>query len=85
MHNIIEARNLSLSYNKNEPIIKDTNLTVKKNDFVFLTGKSGSGKSTFLKSLYGELSVQSGELNVAGFTLHDINKQKKHFSENISV
>ncbi len=77
MHNIIEARNLSLSYNKNEPIINNTNLTVKKNDFVFLTGKSGSGKSTFLKSLYGELAVQSGELNVAGFSLHDINKQKK--------
>ncbi len=77
MHNIIQARELSLSYNKSEPIIKNTNLTVKKNDFVFLTGKSGSGKSTFLKSLYGELAVQSGELNVAGFALHDINKQKK--------
>ncbi len=77
MHNIIEARNLSLSYNKNEPIIKDTNLSVKKGDFVFLTGKSGSGKSTFLKSLYGELAVQNGQLNVAGFSLHDINKQKK--------
>lgn len=77
MHNIIQARNLSLAYAKNEPVIKNTNLAVKKNDFVFLTGKSGSGKSTFLKSLYGELPVESGELNVAGFTLHDIDKQKK--------
>ncbi len=77
MHNIIEARELSLAYDKHEPIIKNTNLSVKKNDFVFLTGKSGSGKSTFLKSLYGELPVQSGELNVAGYHLHDINKAKR--------
>ena len=77
MHNIIEARELTLAYDKHEPIIKNTNLSVKKNDFVFLTGKSGSGKSTFLKSLYGELPVQSGELHVAGYPLHDINKAKR--------
>jgi len=77
MHNIIEARELSLAYDKHEPIIKNTNLSVKKNDFVFLTGKSGSGKSTFLKSLYGELPVQSGELHVAGYPLHDISKAKR--------
>ena len=77
MHNIIEARELSLAYDKNDPVIRNTNLSVKKNDFVFLTGKSGSGKSTFLKSLYGELPVLDGELNVAGFALHDINKQKR--------
>jgi cell division transport system ATP-binding protein len=77
MHNIIEARELTLAYDKHEPIIKNTNLSVKKNDFVFLTGKSGSGKSTFLKSLYGELPVQNGELHVAGYHLHDINKNKR--------
>ncbi len=78
MNNIIEARDLSLAYEKHSPIIKNTTLAVKKSDFVFLTGKSGSGKSTFLKSLYGELGIQSGELNVAGFALHDISKAKKN-------
>ncbi len=77
MHSIIEARNLSLAYEKHEPIIRNTSLSVGKNDFVFLTGKSGSGKSTFLKSLYAELPVHQGELHVAGFALHNINKQKK--------
>jgi cell division transport system ATP-binding protein len=77
MKNIIEARNLSLAYDKHEPIIKNANLGVGKNDFVFLTGKSGSGKSTFLKSLYGELAVAGGELHVAGFPLHHISKEKK--------
>ncbi len=76
MSNIIQANNLILAYNKNEPVIQNTNFSVKAKDFIFLTGKSGSGKSTFLKSLYGELSVSGGELNVCGFDLHSINSKK---------
>ncbi len=76
MSNIIHATNLVLSYKKDEPIIKDTNLIVKNRDFIFLTGKSGSGKSTFLKSLYGELAVSSGDLSVCGFNLSNTTKSK---------
>ncbi len=76
MSNIIQAHNLILAYNKNEPVIQNTNFAVKAKDFIFLTGKSGSGKSTFLKSLYGELAVSGGELNVCGFDLHTINNKK---------
>jgi cell division transport system ATP-binding protein len=76
MSNIINAQNLVLSYKRGEPVIKDTNLVVKNKDFIFLTGKSGSGKSTFLKSLYGELKVESGELNVCGFNLKNSSTNK---------
>ncbi len=76
MTNIIDAQHLVLSYKKDEPIIKNTNLVIKNQDFVFLTGKSGSGKSTFLKSLYGELKVGSGDLSVCGFNLKNISKAK---------
>ncbi len=76
MSKIINAQNLVLSYSKNEPIIKNANLVVKNKDFIFLTGKSGSGKSTFLKSLYGELSVSGGELEVCGFSLKNIPSKK---------
>jgi len=76
MSNIIHAKDLVLSYKKDEPIIKNTNLVVKNRDFIFLTGKSGSGKSTFLKSLYGELAVSSGELGVCGFDLSNTTKSK---------
>ncbi len=76
MSNIIEARNLSLSYDKKELVIKDANFSVKSKDFVFITGKSGSGKSTFIKSLYGELGVYSGSLNVCGFDLKNVNTQR---------
>jgi cell division transport system ATP-binding protein len=76
MSKIIQATNLLLAYKKNEPVIKNTNFSVEAKDFVFLTGKSGSGKSTFLKSLYGELPVGSGKLNVCGFDLESINHKK---------
>ena len=71
---VVATRNLELSYNPNEPIIKDTNISINKGDFIFLTGKSGSGKSTFLKALYGEIPVTGGELQVNGFNLKNISK-----------
>ncbi len=76
MSKIIQAQNLQLAYKKDEPVIKNTNFAVEAKDFIFLTGKSGSGKSTFLKSLYGELPVSGGKLNVCGFDLESINHKK---------
>lgn len=76
MSKIITAENLQLAYKKDEPVIKNTNFSVEAKDFIFLTGKSGSGKSTFLKSLYGELPVSSGKLNVCGFDMESITTGK---------
>lgn len=66
MSSIIVSQHTTLGYKKKEPIIRDINIDIKAGDFVFVTGKSGSGKSTFLKSLYGDISPQSGQLNVCG-------------------
>ncbi len=86
MSNIIQAQDLILSYKEDEFIIKKCNLEVKQNDFVFITGKSGSGKSTFIKSLYGEIKVRSGNLNVCGFDLSDIsNSQLNLLRKHIGV
>ena len=76
MSNIIQAENLVLSYNADEYVIKQGNLDIKPKDFVFITGKSGSGKSTFIKSLYGEMKIQSGNLNVCGFDLENISTRQ---------
>ena len=45
---LVEAKNLYIGY-KNEPIIKNANFKVYTKDFVFLTGVSGSGKTTIIK------------------------------------
>ena len=48
----IEISGISKSFGGKEPLFKDVHLSLEKGDFAFLTGKSGSGKSTFLKIIH---------------------------------
>ena len=76
MEYVIKASGLNLSYGRDEPIITDASLAVKAQEFVFITGKSGSGKSTIIKSLYGDLLPNRGDLNVCGIDLKNIGSSK---------
>ena len=76
MSNIISAQNLTLSYERDEEIIKNVSFFVKKGDFVFITGPSGSGKSTLLKAFYGNIKPQSGNLLIGGLDMTKIKKNK---------
>jgi len=76
MPNIISAQNLTLSYEKDEEIIRNASFTVKKGDFVFITGPSGSGKSTLLKSFYGNIKPQAGRLLMGGLDMTEVKKSK---------
>jgi cell division transport system ATP-binding protein len=76
MSNIISAQNLTLSYERDEEIIRNASFFVKKGDFVFITGPSGSGKSTLLKSFYGNIKPQSGTLLMGGLDMSNIKKSK---------
>lgn len=76
MEYVIKASNLNLSYGRDEPIITDASMQIKAQEFVFITGKSGSGKSTIIKSLYGELAPNMGELNVCGVDFKNITGSK---------
>ncbi len=76
MANIIVAQNLTLSYERDEEIIKNASFTIKKGEFVFITGPSGSGKSTLLKSFYGNIKPQSGTLLMGGLNMSSIKKPK---------
>ena len=61
---IIIFRNVNFAYRGGEPIIKDLNLEIFKNEQTCLIGKSGAGKTTFLRLLLGLLTPQSGEIIV---------------------
>jgi cell division transport system ATP-binding protein len=51
------------------PVVSDLSVEVNKGEFVYLLGKTGSGKSSFLKTLYGDLGVSIGAANCCGYDL----------------
>lgn len=57
-------------------ILKNINLNIQSGEFVYLIGKVGSGKSSFLKTLYAELPLEYGNAEVAGFQLKRIKKSQ---------
>ena len=59
----ILIENLSFHYT-GTPVLDQVNLEVKDGDYAILTGENGSGKSTFLKLLLGELKAQEGSITV---------------------
>lgn len=72
---IIELKNANI-YQGNNLILQDVNLVVNKGEFVYLVGKTGTGKSSLLKTLYGELELKEGEGTVAGFALRGLDWKK---------
>ena len=68
---IIEIKNVNI-YQGNNLILSDVNLEVKRGEFAYLEGKTGTGKSSLLKTLYGELPLKEGEATVVGFQLKNM-------------
>lgn len=65
---VISLENINVFQKKNL-ILSEVSLTVNKGEFVYLIGKTGSGKSSLLKVLYGELKINQGAGLIAGFDL----------------
>lgn len=72
---IIELNNLSV-YQRNILVLSEVTLSIGKGEFVYLIGKTGTGKSSLLKTLYADLPVNEGEAEVVGYNLRNI-KQKE--------
>jgi cell division transport system ATP-binding protein len=63
---VIEAAHLSKQYSRGVYALRDLTVSIDKGEFIFLTGASGAGKSTFLRLLLREDLPTEGELTVAG-------------------
>lgn len=75
---IIELTNVNIYQGKNL-ILRDVNISVDKGEFVYLVGKTGTGKSSLLKTLYGDLEFKEGEGWVVGYNLSELNWKKVPF------
>ena len=71
---LIRYENVSICQQGLE-ILEEVNLELKKGEFVYFIGKVGSGKTSLLKTIYGELEIQSGNAEVMGQNMRTI-KQK---------
>ncbi len=67
--NVYQGKNL---------ILHEVNIRIEPGEFVYLIGKTGSGKSSLLKTLYGELPLKEGEGSVAGTDLKKVTRSNVH-------
>ena len=66
-------------YQSGNLILQDVNFTVQRGEFVYLVGKTGTGKSSLLKTLYGEITLNEGNGKVVGFDLKEMDWKKLPF------
>ena len=72
---IIDLQNLAV-FQKNILILSNVTFSINKGEFVYLVGRTGTGKSSLLKTLYAELPVMDGTAMVAGFDLKTVKQRE---------
>jgi cell division transport system ATP-binding protein len=82
---IVELKNVNI-YQSNTLILGNVDIVVNKAEFVYLVGKTGTGKSSLLKTMYGDLTMKEGEGTVAGFNLREMTwKKVPYLRRNLGV
>lgn len=82
---VLELKHANI-YQGQSQILQDVNISVEESEFVYLVGKTGTGKSSLLKTLYGELPLTEGEGMVAGYDLKDLTwKTVPYLRRNIGI
>ncbi len=66
--NVIDAS----IFQENETILSSVNFAINKGEFVYLVGKTGSGKSSLLKTFYADIPLRLGDINIAGYSIKNI-------------
>ena len=78
MYNLIDYKDVNI-YQESQLVLQDVNVQIGEGEFVYLTGKVGAGKSSFLKTLYGELPLKEGKAKVLDYDMTDL--KRRHLPE----
>ncbi len=71
---VLQLKNASI-YQGDNMVLSDVNIEMNKGDFVYLIGKTGSGKSSFMKTLYGDLQLTEGEGQIVNYDLRTMKEK----------
>lgn len=71
---VLELKNASI-FQKESLVLSEVSLKIEKGEFVYLIGKTGSGKSSFMKTLYGDLPLQKGDGHIVEFNLRTLKEK----------
>ncbi|MBT8318249.1 MAG: ATP-binding cassette domain-containing protein [Lutibacter sp.] len=72
---ILSLQNAQI-FQRENLVLSDVNLTINKGEFVYLIGKTGSGKSSLMKTLYGDLPLEQGEGSIVEFNLKTLKEKE---------
>src|SRR3954469_11865745 len=72
---VVRVKDVSI-FQDNHTVLSDINFEIEKGEFVFLVGRTGSGKSSLLKTLYADLTLRLGDINIAGYNIRGIKQSE---------
>ena len=75
---IVSLQNTQI-FQRENLVLSKVNLTINRGEFVYLIGKTGSGKSSLMKTLYGDLTLDSGKGSIVGYNLNELKESEIPF------
>lgn len=72
---ILTLKNVAI-YQRESLILSEVNVTINKGEFVYLIGKTGTGKSSFMKTLYGDIPLKEGQGEIVGIDLKKLREKE---------